>query len=154
AWDLGRAAPLRRIEGQTLGLIGCGRIGSRLARKALGLGMLVVAYDRWPAPPPDGVVAVDLDDLLARSDFISLHLPLTPETRGVVAEALLRKMKSTAYLINTARGGLVDTVALARALREGWIAGAGLDVLPHEPPAPDDPLLGLDNVVLTPHAAF
>jgi D-3-phosphoglycerate dehydrogenase len=158
AWDLGVAAPLRRLEGQTLGLIGCGRIGARLAAKARGLGLHVVAHDpaftAATAAAPDGVTAVDLDDLLARSDFVSLHVPLTPQTRGLVGEAVLRRMKSTAYLINTARGGLVDTKVLARGLREGWIAGAGLDVLPHEPIAADDPLLELDNVILTPHVAF
>jgi D-3-phosphoglycerate dehydrogenase len=151
-WQLGVAAPLRRIEGQTLGLIGCGRIGARLAAKALGLGMRVLAYDRVAAPP--GVTNVDLDALLEQSDFISLHVPLTTETRALVGESVLRRMKPNAYLVNTARGGLVDTVALARALREGWIAGAGLDVLPQEPPAADDPLRGLDNVILTPHVAF
>jgi D-3-phosphoglycerate dehydrogenase len=151
-WDLGVAAPLRRIEGQTLGLIGCGRIGGRLSVKALGLGMRVLAYDR--VPPPAGVTSVDLDALLEQSDFVSLHLPLTSETRAMIGESVFQRMKPSAYLINTARGGLVDTVALAHALRQGWIAGAGLDVLPEEPPASDDPLRGLDNVILTPHVAF
>ena len=100
------------------------------------------------------MVAVDLDELLAESDFVSLHVPLKSETRGLVDESVLRRMKSNAFLINTARGGLVDTVALTRALREGWITGAGLDVLPEEPIASDDPLLDLDNVVITPHVAF
>jgi len=153
-WDLSVAAPLRRIEGQTLGLIGCGRIGARLATKALGLGLRVLTYDPAPVAPPAGVVAADFERVLSESDFISVHVPLTPDTRGLIGETALRQMKPSAYLINTARGGLVDTVALARALREGWIAGAGLDVLPHEPIAGDDPLLELDNVVLTPHVAF
>jgi D-3-phosphoglycerate dehydrogenase len=152
-WNLGVAAPLRRIEGQTLGLIGCGRIGGRLAAKALGLGLRVVAYDPV-ASAPRGVVSVSLDELLEQSDFVSLHVPLTPDTRHIVNESVLRRMKPTAFLINTARGGLVDTAALARGLREGWIAGAGLDVLPQEPVAADDPLLDLDNAVLTPHVAF
>jgi D-3-phosphoglycerate dehydrogenase len=153
-WDLGVAAPLRRIEGQTLGLIGCGRIGARLASKAKGLGLRVIAHDPAVTSTPDGVDAVTLDELLEQSDFVSLHVPLTSETRGLIGEPILRRMKRTAFLINTARGGLVDTHVLARALREGWIAGAGLDVLPHEPIASDDPLLELDNVVLTPHVAF
>ncbi len=153
-WDLGVGAPLRRIEGRTLGLIGCGRIGARLAAKATGLGLRVLVYDRAPIEPPPGATSVTLDDLLEQADFVSVHVPLTSETRGLVDEAVLRRMKPTAFLINTARGGLVDTVALARALRKGWIAGAGLDVLPQEPIAADDPLLGLDNVVLTPHVAF
>jgi D-3-phosphoglycerate dehydrogenase / 2-oxoglutarate reductase len=154
-WDLSVAAPLRRLEGQTLGLIGYGRIGSRLAVKARGLGMRVVANaPRMRATAADGVAVVELDALLAESDFVSLHVPLKAETRGLVGEAFLRRMKPTAFLINTARGGLVDTAALTRALREGWIAGAGLDVLPQEPIACDDPLLDLDNVVITPHVAF
>jgi D-3-phosphoglycerate dehydrogenase len=153
-WDLSVAAPLRRIEGQTLGLLGCGRIGSRLAAKALGLGLRVLVFDPAVPSPPDGVLAVSQDQLLEQSDFVSLHVPLTPETRGLISESALRRMKPSAYLINTARGGLVDTAVLARALREGWIAGAGLDVLPNEPIASDDPLLELDNVVLTPHVAF
>jgi D-3-phosphoglycerate dehydrogenase len=153
-WDLSVAAPLRRIEGQTLGLIGCGRIGARLAAKALGLGLRVLAYDPAPVAPPPGVVAAEFERVLRESDFVSLHVPLTPDTRGLIGEAALRQMKPSAYLVNTARGGLVDTVVLARALREGWIAGAGLDVLPQEPIDGADTLLELDNVVLTPHVAF
>jgi D-3-phosphoglycerate dehydrogenase / 2-oxoglutarate reductase len=154
-WDLRVAAPMRRLEGQTLGVIGYGRIGARLAAKARGLGLRVLATGpRVPAGTSDGVVAVELDELLATSDFVSLHVPLRPETRGLVDESVLRRMKPTAFLINTARGGLVDTPTLTRALREGWIAGAGLDVLPEEPIASDDPLLELDNVVVTPHVAF
>jgi D-3-phosphoglycerate dehydrogenase len=115
--------------------------------------MRVLAYDPVAAPP-NGVQGVSLDRLLEESDFVSLHVPLTPETRHLVDESILRRMKRSAYLINTARGGLVDTAALAKAVREGWIAGAGLDVLPQEPIAADDPLLELDRVVLTPHVAF
>ena len=157
-WDLGVAAPLRRIEGQTLGLIGCGRIGRRLADKALGLGMRVLVYDANPAAVEaavaGGLTGAGLHEVVAEVDFLSLHLPLTPATHGFIGESILRQMKPTAFLINTARGGLVDTDALARALREGWIAGAALDVLPQEPPPADNPLLDLDNVVLTPHVAF
>ena len=152
-WDLGVAAPVYRIEGRTLGIVGCGRIGRRLAQMVLGLGVRVLGYDPDPAAV-SGIERVDLDDLLARSDFVSLHVPLLPATRGLVDEAFLRRMKPTGYLINTARGGLVDVAALARALKEGWLAGAALDVLPQEPPPSDDPLRGLDNVVLTPHVSF
>ena len=106
------------------------------------------------AAATSGIHAVELDDLLATSDFVSLHVPLLPTTRGLVGELFLRQMKPTAYLINTARGGLVEVSVLARALRERWIAGAALDVLPQEPPPDDDPLRGLDNVVLTPHVSF
>ena len=158
AWDLGVAAPLRRVEGRTLGLIGCGRIGRRLADKALGLGMRVLVYDANPAAVEAAVAAgltgAALHEVVAKADFLSLHLPLTAATRGFIGESILRQMKPTACLINTARGALVDTDALARALREGWIAGAALDVLPHEPPPADNPLLDLDNIVLTPHVAF
>ena len=99
-------------------------------------------------------VKVELPELLAKSDFISIHTPLTPETQNLIGEAELRQMKSNAYLINTARGGIIDTVALHKALSEGWIAGAGQDVLPQEPAPPDDPLLKLENIILTPHVAF
>jgi D-3-phosphoglycerate dehydrogenase / 2-oxoglutarate reductase len=153
-WDLGVAAPLRRIEGQTLGVVGCGRVGQRLAQKARGLGMRVLGYDANPVVASVGIESVDLATLLARSDFVSLHVPLLPATRSLVGESFLRQMKPTAYLVNTARGGLVDVAILARALREGWIAGAGLDVQPQEPPATDHPLRGLDTVVLTPHVSF
>ena len=158
AWDLGVAAPLRRVEGRTLGLIGCGRIGRRLADKALGLGMRVLVYDANPAAVEAAVAAgltgAALHEVVAKADFLSLHLPLTAATRGFIGESILRQMKPTACLINTARGALVDTDALARALRERWIAGAALDVLPQEPPPADNPLLDLDNIVLTPHVAF
>jgi D-3-phosphoglycerate dehydrogenase / 2-oxoglutarate reductase len=157
-WDLGIAAPLHRIEGQTLGVVGCGRIGRRLAQMALGLGLRMLGYDpdtgAARAAAASGIQAVALDDLLARSDFVSVHVPLTAATRGLVGESFLRRMKSTAYLINTARGGLVDVSVLARGLREGWIAGAALDVQPNEPPPDNHPLRGLDNVVLTPHVSF
>ena len=157
-WDLGAGAPLRRIEGQTLGLIGCGRIGRRLARKANGLGLRVLAYDMDPRAfenvDASEVVPTSLDHLLTQADFVSLHLPLTPQTQGFIGESVLRKMKPTAYLINTARGGLIDTAALAQALTEHHIAGAGIDVLPQEPPSPDEPLIGHDNVIITPHVAF
>jgi D-3-phosphoglycerate dehydrogenase len=157
-WDLGVGAPLHRVEGRTLGVVGCGRIGRRLAQMALGLGVRVLGYDPNPgaasAAAAAGIESVDLDDLLARSDFVSVHVPLLPATRGLVGEAFLRRMKPTAYLVNTARGGLVDVSSLARALSEGWIAGAALDVLPQEPPPQDHPLRGLDNLVLTPHVSF
>ncbi|MCL4370014.1 MAG: C-terminal binding protein [Chloroflexi bacterium] len=156
-WDNLMGRPLFRVSGSTLGIVGFGKIGRSLARKASGMDLRILVHD--PALRPgdqslQGVEVVDFDTLLGQSDFISLHLPLTPETRGLMGEAQLRKMKRTAYLLNTSRGPIIDTVALERALREGWIAGAGLDVMPQEPPATDDPLLALDNLVLTPHASF
>jgi D-3-phosphoglycerate dehydrogenase len=156
-WDLlGRARGLPRLRGQRLGLIGFGGIARTLVPKAQGLGLRVLAYTpRLPDGAIDGVETTgDLDRLLAESDYVSVHAPSTPETRGLIGEAQLRRMKPTAYLINTSRGALVDEDALERALREGWIAGAALDVLSQEPPPPHHPLLGLDNVIVTPHAAF
>ena len=156
-WSLAAVSPLFRIKGRVLGLVGFGRIGRRLLEKVRGLGLEVIVSD----PHLDSGVAqalavtcVDFETLLTRADLVSVHAPLTPETRHLFNESALRKMKPTAVLVNTSRGELVDTVALARALRERWITAAGLDVLPHEPPDPDDPLLSLENVVLTPHAAF
>jgi glyoxylate reductase len=134
------------VHGATLGIVGLGRIGSAVALRAEGFGMRVLGSRRGGGTP--------LDELLAESDFVSLHVPLSDATRGLIGARELRRMKPTAVLVNTARGEIVDTAALLRALREGWIAGAGLDVLPEEPIASDDPLLGLDNVVLTPHVAF
>jgi D-3-phosphoglycerate dehydrogenase len=156
-WRNQTTPPMRRLAGQTLGLVGYGNIGHTVAQKAYALGLSVIAYTprlAADALSPWGAATNDLDELLAAADYVSLHLPLTPASRGLIDAAALRRMKPTAYLINTARGAIVDEAALARALREGWIAGAALDVLSQEPPPPDHPLLGLDNVILTPHAAF
>jgi D-3-phosphoglycerate dehydrogenase / 2-oxoglutarate reductase len=157
-WDLlGLGRGLPRLREQTLGLVGFGNIARALAPKARGFGLRVVAYTPRiaPGPAPDGVEPTnDLGKLLAESDYVSLHAPATPETRNLIGAEELRLMKPTAYLINTSRGALVDEQALLRALSEGWIAGAALDVLSTEPPRPNDPLLQLDNVIVTPHAAF
>ncbi len=144
------------VYGRTLGIVGMGRIGSAVARRAKGFGMRILYYDsvrREELERELGAEFVDLDRLLEESDYVSLHVPLTPETYHLIGEEQLRKMKPTAFLINTARGKVVDQKALYRALKEGWIAGAGLDVFEQEPISPDDPLLKLDNVVLAPHAA-
>jgi D-3-phosphoglycerate dehydrogenase len=124
--------------------------------KAQGFGLRVIAYD--PYVPPSiaeslGVELVDLPDLLPRSDYVSIHAALTSETRHLLGSEQLKQMKPSAFLINTARGGIVDEQALYAALSQGHIAGAGLDVLELEPPQPDNPLLKLDNVVITAHAA-
>jgi lactate dehydrogenase-like 2-hydroxyacid dehydrogenase len=129
------------VHGATLGIVGPGRIGSAVARRAAGFGMDVLATSRSGGVP--------LAELLERSDFVSLHAPLTAETRGMIGEGELRRMKPTAVLVNTARGELVDTDALVRALSEGWIAGAGLDVTDPEPLASDHPLAAL--ALVTPH---
>ena len=141
------------LQGTTLGLVGFGRIARAVARRAAGFRMRVLhtARSRHDEAADDvGSRAVDLERLLKESDFVSLHVPLTPKTRHLVDTGALRRMKPTAYLINTSRGPVVDEAALARALREGWIAGAGLDVYENEPEV-DPGLLELDNVVLLPH---
>jgi len=148
--------PMFRIKGQTLGLMGFGRVPRTLTPKAQGFGMKVIAYD--PYVPADvaagmGVELVDFDRLLRESDYISIHSALTAETKHMMSLEQFKKMKKTAYLINTARGPLVDDAALYTALSEGMIAGAGLDVLEDEPPNLDNPLFTLDNVVITAHCA-
>ncbi len=152
-WDFRLGGRVRRASTQRLGIIGLGRIGSALAHRALAIGFEVVACDPLgPAVP--GVTLVDRDTLLATSDIVSLHAPLDDSTDHLIDAAALARMRPTAILINTSRGGLVDQTALSEALREGRIGGAGLDVLEREPIDPTDPLIGLPNVVLTPHAAF
>jgi len=152
-WDVRLAGRVRRPSSQRLGVIGLGRIGTALARRALGLGFEVVGTD--PRGPGEaGVTAVDLDTLLATSDVVSIHAPLDASTHHLIDGRALGLMKPTAILVNTSRGGLIDQDALVEALRSGGIAGAGLDVLEREPIPADHPLIGLPNVVLTPHAAF
>ncbi|NOZ88938.1 MAG: D-glycerate dehydrogenase [Crenarchaeota archaeon] len=144
------------LRGKTLGIIGFGRIGRAVARiGAKGFGMKVLYYSRRRAPREVeqelNARYVSLEELLRESDIVSLHVPLTPETRGMIGERELRMMKPTAILVNTARGAVVDPDALVKALREGWIAAAGLDVFHVEPLPPEHPLTKLDNVVLAPH---
>lgn len=141
------------IGGKTLGLIGCGRIGQAVAKRASGFDMRVLGYDVLPARENTGIEFVSLERLLEESDFVSIHAALTPQNRGMIGEAQLRRMKPTAYLINTARGPLIDESALTRALKEGWIAGAALDVFSTEPLPPDNPLRTAPNILLTPHQA-
>jgi glyoxylate reductase len=152
-WDLLWGAD---IHGKTLGVVGFGRIGRAVARRALGFGMRVLYYD---AVRPDAATErelratpTDLDTLLRESDFVTLHTLLSPETRHLIGERTLRLMKKTAVLINAARGPVVDEAALAKALSEGWIAGAGLDVFEEEPKIHPG-LLPLTNVTLAPHIA-
>jgi D-3-phosphoglycerate dehydrogenase len=153
-YELQAGPALRRIEGQTLGIVGLGNIGGRLADKAVALGLKVLATTRTPRPMPAGVRRCELDELLAQSDYVSLHVPLSKETRHLIGEAQLARMKPTAYLINTARGGLIDHAALAAALEGGKVAGAGLDVQDPEPPNLDQPPWNDPRVIVTPHAAF
>lgn len=137
------------LRGRTLGIIGCGRIGRRTAEMACALGMRVIAYSRHPVPCPHAEF-VTLAQLLSDADVVSLHCPLTPETRRMIGKDALVAMKPGAILINTARGAIVDHAALAEALRSGHLSGAGLDVYPEEPNIPVE-LLAMDNVVCTPH---
>jgi len=142
------------IDGKTLGLIGCGRIGRFTAEKCkAAFNMNVIGYDPYIKELPGITLYENIEDVFAKADYVSLHLPLTDETRNLVGESLLSKMKPTAFLINTSRGGIVDEAALARMLKDGRIAGAALDVLESEPPKADNPLLPLKNVILTPHSA-
>lgn len=145
-----------RLTGQTLGLIGLGNIGRVVAAKAAALGLKVVAFDPYLAPERAASLGVglrDLDTLLSETDYVSVHCPLTAETRHLIGAAQLARMKPSAYLINMARGPIVDQAALVQALRSGQIAGAAVDVQEQEPPAAGEPLLQLPNVLFTPHTA-
>ena len=155
-WDRDHAWPNWHMAGQTLGLVGFGHIAQNVARKTTGFDMRTIAHD--PVVQPTvmtdlGVEPVGFEDLLKRSDFLSIHCPLLEQTHHLIGERELQLMKPTAVLINTSRGPVVDEAALAQALVQGEIAAAGLDVLESEPPQPDNPLLQLDNVVITPHIA-
>ena len=146
--------PGMELAGRTLGLVGLGDIGREVARLARALDMEVIAWTRSGDMRGAPATGCALDDVLARADIVSLHVALTPETRGLIDAARLARLKPGAILINTARGAILNTAALIDALRAGRIAAAGLDVFDPEPPAPDDPLRSLENVVLTGHAAF
>ncbi len=154
-WDnpVGPYVDLRGVElaGRTLGIVGLGAIGRRLAQMAGALGMACVAYDPYVQGYLPGIRLADLDEVMACSDFISLHSPLTGETEGLIDSRRLALMKPTAYIVNLSGAGIVDRDGLATALGSGSIAGAALDVFETQPIAPDHPLLALDNVVLTPH---
>ncbi len=152
--EAGEWPPLAGIElaGRTLGLVGLGRIGKLVAAKAAGLDLRVLAHDPFVAPA-ETVELVTLDELASRSDIISLHAPLTERTRGLVGAPFLDRVRPGLLLINTARGELIDEAAVVRALDEGRIGGAALDVLSQEPPGPHHPLLGRADVLVTPHMA-
>jgi glyoxylate reductase len=152
-WDPGGLLGLE-LYGATLGIVGFGKIGQAVARRAQGFGMRVLYASRSASRSPEETALAartDVDALLRESDIVTLHVPLSPETANMIAARELRSMKATAFLINSARGGIIDQAALVRALREGWIAGAGLDVAAVEPIPPGDPLLSAPNCVLLPH---
>jgi len=155
-WDRRLAMPLHRLKGKILGIIGFGKNGKALASRARSFGLDILVYDpyvsedtlqQYPVKP------VQLEELIKRADFISIHTPLTDKTQNLFNEERFRAMKKTAVLINTARGGVIDQSTLCKALERGWIAGAALDVLQQEPPAKDNRLLGFENVLITPHIA-
>jgi D-3-phosphoglycerate dehydrogenase len=156
-WKMPNVVPIGRLRGSTLGLVGFGRIPQLVAPKAKAFGMKVLAHD--PFVPKEvflaaGVESVDLDTLLRTSDYVSIHSPLVPETKNLFNADAFKKMKKTAYLVNTARGPIIDEDALAQALDAGEIAGAALDVMVNEPPGATHTLFGRDNVIITPHTSF
>jgi D-3-phosphoglycerate dehydrogenase len=156
-WRYETERPIRRIAGQTLGILGLGRIGSASASKGQGLGFDVIAHDPYISQERFeelGVRRVGFDALLRKSDFLTLHVPLTDETRRIIDARALTLMKPTAFLVNTARGDVVDVDALVSAVRAGTIAGAGIDVLPVEPPPPDHPILHEESILVTPHIGW
>lgn len=155
-WEMPAVVPIHRLRGTVLGLVGFGRIPQLVAPKAKSFGMRVMAYDPYVAPDVfvrAGVESVDFEHLLRMSDYVSIHSPLLPETRNLFNDEAFRQMKPSAFLVNTARGAIVDEAALARALDARQIAGAGLDVMTQEPPG-GSPLFGRDNVIVTPHTSF
>jgi D-3-phosphoglycerate dehydrogenase len=157
-WKEGRPAlyQIPRLMGQTLGFIAFGRIPRAIARRAAGFGLRMMAYDPFideTVMLSNGVIPASLHEVLQQSDFISMHAPGTPEARGMMTEKHFQMMKKTAVFINTGRGATVDEPALIKALTEGWIAHAALDVLEQEPPGHNNPLLSMGNVTLSPHNA-
>lgn len=155
-WLMSAVTPIHRLRGRTLGLVGFGRIPQLLAPKAKAFGLNVIAYDPYISADVTsrcGVKAVSFHELLAASDYVSIHSPLIAATEGIFNADAFRRMRPTAYLINTARGPIVNEAALAHALDAGQLAGAALDVMAQEPPG-NSPLLGRDNVILTPHTSF
>ena len=149
-WDY----PLIELAEQTMGIVGLGQIGTATAQLALAFGMDVIACDLFPGPPADGIKMVEMDEVFEHSDVISLHCPLTPDSENLVNAHRLSIMKPTAFLVNTSRGALIDSEALAVALNCGQIAGAGLDVLEVEPPPKEHPLYTAKNCRITPHIAW
>ncbi|QDU59299.1 Glyoxylate/hydroxypyruvate reductase B [Planctomycetes bacterium Pan216] len=153
-YSLSNGPSMRRIKGRVLGIVGFGRIGQSLAERALGIGMKVLVHTRSPYKGNLPVKGVPFDQLLATSDFVSIHAPLTEQTHHLFAAETLGKMKQGSFLINTSRGGLVDHAALLDAIESGHVGGAGLDVHDPEPPTMEEPHLKHPRVIVTPHAAF
>jgi D-3-phosphoglycerate dehydrogenase len=142
------------FHGKNLGLIGSGRIGLEVAKKISAFGVKVIAFDPYLQKAGEGIELMDFDTVLKQSDFISIHCPLNDSTRHLVGEREFKKMEKKPILINTSRGPIINEKALIEALREGRISGAGLDVLEKEPPDSENPLLKMENVILSPHVGF
>ncbi len=153
-WDFRLGMPIYRLQGKTLGLIGCGRIGLEVAKKISAFGVKVIAFDPYLQKVNEGIELTDLDSLLRKSDFISIHCPLNESTKHLIGEREFKKMEKKPILLNTSRGAIIDEKALILALEKGWISGAGLDVLEKEPPDIQNPLLKMENVILSPHVGF
>ena len=156
-WNFEPIYPISGLRGKTVGIVGCGRIGSTVYSRLQSFGFEFLVCDPYLSEERRvrlGVEPVDLDTLLKESDIVTLHAVLNEETRHMIGEPQLRLMKESAYLVNTARGGLIDVDALARALKEGWIAGAAIDVYVKEPPDPDYPLFECENALLAPHLGW
>ena len=156
-WEMPAVVPIARLRGRNLGLVGLGNIPRAIVPKAQAFGLNVLAFDPYASDEvfeEFSVTRVEFDGLLAESDYISVHAPLTPETENMFDAQAFKQMKNSALLINTARGPLVDVAALADALEAGEVGGAALDVLPVEPPGADNRLIGRDDVILTPHTGF
>lgn len=153
-WDFRLGMPIHRLQGKILGLIGCGRIGLEVAKKISVFGVKVIAFDPYLQRVGEGIELTDLDTLLKKSDFISIHCPLNESTRHLIGEREFKKMQRKPILINTSRGAIIDEKALIHALEQGLVSGAGLDVLENEPPDIQNPLLKMENVILSPHVGF
>ena len=153
-WDFRQGRPIHRIKGKTLGLIGSGRIGLGVAKRISAFGVRVMAFDPYLQKPPGGIELMDFDTVLKESDFISIHCPLNESTRHLLGEKEFQKMGKKPLIINTSRGPIIDEMALIGALTKGQVSGAGLDVLEKEPPDPQNPLLKMENVIITPHTSF
>jgi D-3-phosphoglycerate dehydrogenase len=153
-WNFRQGIPIYRTRGKTLGLIGCGKIGLEVAKRISAFGLRVIAFDPYIEKPHEVIELKDIDTVLKESDFISIHCPLNDSTRHLIGDEAFKKMEKRPILINTSRGPIIDEKALIQALKEGLISGAGLDVLEKEPPDSQNPLLKMENVILTPHVSF
>ena len=153
-WDFRQGPPIHRIQGKTLGLIGCGKIGFEVAKRMSAFGVKVITFDPYLEKVSEGIELEDFDTVLKESDFISIHCPLNDSTRHLIGDEALKKMEKKPMIINTSRGPIVDERAFIQALEQGLISGAGLDVLEKEPPDDQNSLLKMENVILSPHVGF